>query len=138
VTFQLPENAPADIHGLCLFFDGSTNHLAAMPLTPHEDDVAIEIEMLKKSAAMFSDPISKVGAEAIALSVQHGQRVRAAMFAQALHELTGDRFILIQRPIGGTACDSTYEHLPIDCMADAQALLGNIVTSGAVLALPPV
>jgi hypothetical protein len=57
------------MHGLCLLFDGSTSRLSAMPLTPHE----VAVEMLKQPTGTFSAPISKVGAEAIPLSVQHDQ-----------------------------------------------------------------
>ncbi len=69
------------MHGLAFYFDGTTGQLSAMPLTPLEEHVATEIDMLKTSAETFLSPISQVAAEAIALSVQYQQPERASMFA---------------------------------------------------------
>jgi hypothetical protein len=125
MTFQLPPE-PADMHGLAFYFDGTAGQLSAMPLTPPDEHVAIAIDMLKKSAATFLSPISKVAAEAIALSVQYQQPERASMFAQAAHELTGDHFFLVHRGAAVGPCEATYDRLPIQTLEQAQHWIASV------------
>lgn len=118
------DNLPPDVHGLAFYGNGATGRVEVYGLSPDDGsaDVALVIEIIRKIAAGCGVPLSAAGAEGLAAVRRLQEPHVAAIFAQATHLLTRDRFFVVHRYSATDWRTATYHTLPfISSMEEAYA-----------------
>jgi hypothetical protein len=126
-----PDNFLPDLHGLAFYGDGATGRIEAYGLSPDDGSapVAAMVQIIQQMSTSSGIPPSHVAAEGVAAARRCQAPEVAAVVAQAIHLLTGDRFFMIHRYSDTDPRDATYHALPfLSSLEEAYAWLEHRIS----------